>query len=43
MKPKNQESRTEIVKANGGIHIKTKQLDLRLNHSDRAVNGREKQ
>ena len=43
MKPKNQESSMEIVKVNGGIRIKTKQLDLQLNHSDRTINGREKQ
>jgi len=43
MKPKNQESGIEIVKVNGGIRIKTKQLDLQSNNSNRAINGREKQ
>ena len=42
MKPKNQESSMEIVKVNGGIRIKTKQLDLNINYSDGTIKGREK-
>ena len=42
MKPKNQESSVEIVKANGGIRIKIKQLDLNVNYSDGTIKGREK-
>ena len=42
MKPKNQESKTEIVKVNGGIRVRLKQSDLQTNHSDATLKEREK-
>ena len=41
MKPKNQQSKTQIVKANGGIHIKITHSDLKVNNSDSTIKGRE--
>ena len=42
MKPKNQESKIQIVKVNGGIRIKATQSDLKVHNSDSIIKARDK-